>query len=126
YATPPDLAEWVNHLWWAKDINHPYLHTIYPPLAEALFFFGSLVNPFFLADFAPSFAWQVTFGWKIIVAIGVALTIHLLRHRRWDLVAAHPLYLATFVGNGHIDGFLVLAFAALVIIQGQRIELKQA
>jgi alpha-1,6-mannosyltransferase len=93
------------------DINRStYAHTIYPPLAEALFFVVTRVSE--------RLVWVRT-AMVLIEAAGIALLIRLLLLKamppeRILLYAWHPLTVWEFAGSGHLDAALV-ALAALAL-----------
>jgi len=110
-------AEEVTHLRdddiWPK-INHPWLPTIYPPMAQNIFLVTYLIGG------------DGTFTFKVISALFELLTIMtlLLLLRWWRLPRAHillylfaPIVLIEFYQSAHLDilalPFLVLALVSL-------------
>lgn len=127
YVTAPADHPQFAEVPWAEQLNYPELPTIYPPGAQALFAVATALNPWFYGPSRPeandrlgawsavkvASLWQASFGWKLVMAVFGALAIVLWRHRRWDLLLAHPLFLTKFALNVHIDGVLmVLVIAA--------------
>ncbi len=87
-----------------------YAHTIYPPLAEAMFFVVTRVSERII--------WVKT-AMVLIEAAGIVFLIRLLRLKamppeRILLYAWHPLAVWEFAGNGHLDAALV-ALVALAL-----------
>lgn len=87
-----------------------YAHTIYPPLAEAMFFVVTRVSA--------RVTWMKS-AMVLIEAAGIALMIRLLLLKalppeRILLYAWHPLAVWEFAGSGHLDAALV-ALVALAL-----------
>ncbi len=108
-------------------LNHPYLPTIYPAFSQwafalATFFNPMLWNGYLGWEWAPLFlvdsGVQLEIGWKIFSGLLAALSLSMLRHRRWDLFFLHPLVLITWLGNSHVDSVMV-AFL-IVLFEGFR------
>lgn len=101
---------------WATIINHPELPTIYPPLAEILFWISSYLNPYFIFDKSLSITnvSQVLIGWKILIGLLTVGIYFFYRKKRWDLIVCHPLYLYTVFANTHVDVLLILPMAFLL------------
>lgn len=126
YALAPSGHPHYDATPWAEPLNYKDLPTIYPPAAQALFAFSTLLNPYFWGKTSggglqPGFwpaikaarPWQAAMGWKLVMAVLAAAMVYLWRDRRWDLLLGHPLVLTKFMQNGHIDGVLmVLVMAA--------------
>lgn len=92
-----------------------YATTIYPPVAEYIFFLATRVNDSVIAMKAAMLAFE---------AAGAALLLRLLvllglPRERILVYAWHPLTLWEFAGNGHIDA-AVIAFLALALWARQR------
>ncbi len=119
---------------WHSHINHPELTTVYPPFAQLLFGFASAINPFFfqtlhqwnginLTEFVPKIVqqtfWPAELGWRLILIGFQILLLFTIRHRRWDLVLFHPLFLLTALTNLHLDS-VVLPLLALLGFHGMR------
>ena len=117
YRFAPQDSPLFSHISWAKHINHPHLPTIYPPAAQLFFHASCYLNPWPLQ--ADLNSWQVMFGWKMMVGFAAALLIYSMRHRRWDLVLLHPLFLLTILGNAHIDSLLIAALGVYLSMQKQ-------
>lgn len=92
-----------------ERINYPDVPTIYPPLAQLLFYASQVATP-----------WQLG-GWKGLllaadVATFVLLVLTLARLRRplaWVIVFAwSPLALKEITNSLHLDAFVVLGMAA--------------
>lgn len=85
-------------------VNHPELSTIYPPVAELVFFLFTGV------------AYDLR-AWKAFVLVSdlllIALLLRLLALRREPLsgivrYAWHPLPWISFAGEGHVDSFMLM------------------
>jgi alpha-1,6-mannosyltransferase len=92
-----------------------YATTIYPPVAEYIFFLATRINQSVMAMKAAMLAFE---------AAGVALLLRLLvllglPRGRILVYAWHPLTLWEFAGNGHVDA-AVIAFLALALWARQR------
>lgn len=103
-------------------LNHPQLPTIYPPLAQWVFGTSTVLNPMLwnevlgwewapVQNVSPGFKLEI--GWKIMTGLIAALSLIMLRSRRWDLFFLHPLILVTWLGNAHVD---VLMCASLIFL----------
>jgi hypothetical protein len=111
---------------WATQINHPEMTTVYPPAAQVIFGLSTFTNPFLYehsskrlsmwSEKVPqSLYWPWELGLRIVLGIATTILIFLLKSRRWDLVVFHPLFLLTSVANIHIDALLL---APLVVVLG--------
>jgi hypothetical protein len=110
---------------WARHINHPGMHTVYPPLAEILFAVSTHLNPFFSSSgvryglswaqqVLPHFVfWPWELGLRVLVGVALAGTVFVLKSHRWDLFLFHPLVFLTAIANIHVDA-LMLPLLALV------------
>lgn len=107
-----------------EQLNSPDYYTIYPPVAQAVFWFSNWCSPDSIAGTA--------LVMKIILCcfeIGtIVVMLHLLKHLKLPnktifLYALNPLILIEIVGNLHFEGvmifFLLLAIYALVQAKGQ-------
>lgn len=90
---------------WEKNINHPHLPTIYPPVAQIFFHIANYLNPWQIASNLNP--WRLMFGWKLTVALASGMFIYSMQSKRWDLIILHPLFLISVVGNAHLDGLLI-------------------
>ncbi len=92
-----------------KQINHPHLRTIYPPVAQGLFALAYWIKPFSLTS------WHlVLLGFDILAAVMV-LTLLRASKQRWSLWAVYlwnPLLISEAYHGGHLD----LVVAALLIL----------
>jgi alpha-1,6-mannosyltransferase len=92
-----------------------YATTIYPPVAEGIFFLATRVSDSVIAMKAAMLAFEAA-----AVALLLRLLVLLGLPRERILVYAwHPLTLWEFAGNGHIDA-AVIAFLALALWARQR------
>jgi hypothetical protein len=123
YALSPQeaISSTQNSPPWVSSINHPELHTIYPPLSQAAFVLSEVLRRFFFADVPnwsfltwPShFYWPFELGWRFVLGITSACAVVLLRSKRWDLLFFHPLFYATGFANVHVDVLLIPFLVAL-------------
>jgi alpha-1,6-mannosyltransferase len=99
-------------------VNHPFLTTIYPPVAQAGFALAHVLAP-----------WNFI-GWKLVVLAAECVTLLLLlgslrslgRPAIWaGIYWLHPLALKEFANSGHMDALLLpgLAGAAWAVAAGR-------
>ena len=128
--TPSEaLSNWKDVPLWAKNINHPELPTVYPPLAQLAFGVAGFLNdslvPFWqlanhsaerlgLGKLPSPVFWQAETGWRLVLACSGAYLVYVLRRKRWDLVVFHPLFLLTAVANVHLDALFLVPLALLL------------
>jgi alpha-1,6-mannosyltransferase len=130
--TPQETFEKFGSLGILSQINHPHLSTVYPPLAQFFFAVSSFLNPFvwpfvqtvtpLKEGFAenlfplilkvhkmapPSVYWYWEFGLRVATAFCVFGMIRLQKHKRWDLLVFHPLFLFCVCLNLHIDALSI-------------------
>jgi hypothetical protein len=112
-----------------QQLNHAELPTIYPPLAQWIFGMSTLFNPLLWHGYLgwewapveiPSLGFRLEIGWKIMAGLVAAISLVLLRTRRWDLFFLHPLILITWLGNTHVD-LLMCAFVIFLFEGGRRL-----
>jgi hypothetical protein len=99
-----------------RHVNHPEFVTIYPPAAQLVFAFGSLLSGGILGIKA------------VLVVMDIATCILILRFLsvmhvpswRAVLYAWHPLPVIEIAGSGHIDsaGLLLLMLCLMVVLSG--------
>jgi hypothetical protein len=108
----PHLAALRDEVIFPKINRSDYAPTIYPPVAEYIFFLGTRLRPSLTAMKATLLAFELT---------AVLLLLRLLRDSRLPrerilIYAWHPLTLWEFAGSGHVDAaivtFVVLALWA--------------
>ena len=123
YIHPPKHYPFFTTYLGHAQLNHVELRTIYPPFAQIVFLVSCYLNPFmwnlYLGwEWVPIYHidnyFQMEFGWKMICALMAIGTIWVFRNKRWDKLVFHPLFLMTWVGNGHVD-VLICGFMALAI-----------
>lgn len=124
YKYAPQELPFFKEVLWAQNINYALLPSVYPPIAQLLFQLSSYLNPFFWYEYlgwewAPELLitqiWQVTLGWKLLIAFSISLSIFLLRKKRVELLVFHPLFLLLGAGNAHIDILLVPVLALMFL-----------
>ena len=112
----PDHALAQEHHLAVERVNHPWLRTPYPPLAQAGFALAAWVEPFSLD------------AWRAVIVAAEAVTLVLLffllkamgRSPLWlALYWWNPLIVREFAGAAHMDALLMplLAGAALMMVQ---------
>lgn len=118
YAAPPNDAR-LDHLstgdpkWTTirSRVNHPDLPTIYPPVAEAVFFIAHALAP---GSVLVLKIVLVACDWAAMLFMIASL--RLLRRPVTDVVlyAWNPLVILMFAGSGHIDVVMVMFMSAAV------------
>lgn len=116
-------------------LNHPQLHTIYPPVAQWFFALSVLLNPplwngylgwLWAPEVQVPSGFLLEIGWKATVGLCAGALVYTMRHRRWDLFILHPLVLMTWIGNGHVDADLALFLALLFETGKAHAKLRQS
>jgi alpha-1,6-mannosyltransferase len=96
-------------------INHNYAPTMYPPVAEAIWFVTTRVSE--------SVTWMkitmILFEGIAIWALAQLLALSGLPRHRILLYAWHPLTVWEFAGSGHLDA-MAIAFIALALLARRR------
>lgn len=108
----PELAQLRDEAIYPKINRREWAHTIYPPVAQAIFFLTTRISE--------SVVWMKTTMviFELITIWAIARLLSLLgRPRQLLLIYAwHPLVVWEFAGSGHVDaiaiGFTALAFLA--------------
>jgi len=94
-----------------KINRRDYAHTIYPPMAEAIFLLTTRVSE--------SITWMkaIMIGFEAIAiwAIAQLLASYGLARQRILIYAWHPLVIWEFAGSGHVDP-IAIAFIALALL----------
>src|SRR5215469_706407 len=106
----PQLASLRDEAIFPNINRSDYAPTIYPPLAEYIFFLGTRLHPSLTAMKATLLAFELA---------GVLLLLRLLEDWRLPrdrilIYAWHPLTLWEFAGSGHVDAAIV-AFVVLAL-----------
>src|SRR6267142_6772022 len=96
-------------------INHNYAPTIYPPLAEAIWFVTTRVSESVTWMKITVILFEGIAIWAVMQLLGL---VGLPRHRIL-LYAWHPLTVWEFAGSGHLDG-IAIAFIALALLSRRR------
>lgn len=101
-----------------RQVNHPELHTVYPPLAQCLFTIAYRLSPGGLGGFHVLTLLAEIVTWLVLA---VALERRGLPHSRLVLLAWLPLLIFEGYLPGHLD-LLGLPFVALFVlnVQGAR------
>jgi len=91
------------------NVNHPQVPTIYPPLAESMFYAAHALAPgsvFVMKSFFVAF--------DLLALLFVALTLRALDRPATDMVlyAWNPLIIKAIAGSGHMDAMVAAALAA--------------
>jgi hypothetical protein len=111
----PELAHLRDDSIYPKINRRDYAHTIYPPLAEVLFFLTTRVSE--------DVRWMklTMVGFEVIAvwAIAQLLASFGLAPQRLLIYAWHPLVVWEFAGSGHVDA-IAIAFIALAFLALQR------
>lgn len=111
----PELAHLRDEVIYPKINRRDYAHTIYPPLAEVLFFLTTRVSE--------DVRWMklTMLGFEVIAvwAIAQLLASFGLAQQRLLIYAWHPLVIWEFAGSGHVDA-IAIAFIALALLALQR------
>lgn len=119
--SPPSGLQWLN-----AEMNSPSYHAIYPPLSQWVFATLHLPEKLQAGGWPDPHQWW--FRWRSMMFLSEALALLLFGRllgsaTRWGWAyAIHPLPLAEFVGNGHLDGLampLLLSAALLVKRSGR-------
>lgn len=108
----PELAPLRDDVIYPKINRRDWAHTIYPPVAQVVFFLTTRISE--------SVVWMkaTMLGFELITIWAVVQLLTLLgRPRQLALLYAwHPLVIWEFAGSGHVDaiaiGFIALAFLA--------------
>ena len=107
----PALAQLRDDKIYPRINRRDYAHTIYPPVAEAIYFLTTRVSE--------SVTWMkatmVFFEGIAIWAIAELLASFELPRQRILLYAWHPLIVWEFAGSGHLDA-IAIAFIALALL----------
>ncbi len=107
----PELAQLRDDKIYPKINRRDYAHTIYPPVAEALFLLTTRISE--------SIVWMklTMVGFEVIAvwAIAQLLASLGLPRERLLIYAWHPLIVWEFAGSGHVDAIAV-AFMALALL----------
>jgi hypothetical protein len=97
-----------------ERINHPWLRTIYPPVAQAAFGLAHLISP-----------WNIL-AWRLVLAI-FDLTVLVVLWRQSSALKGlmiygwNPLLIKEVYNSAHVDGLLLpLLLLSLVAIRRQR------
>jgi len=96
-------------------INHNYAPTIYPPLAEAIWFVTTRVSESVTWMKITVILFEGIAIWAVMQLLGL---VGLPRHRIL-LYAWHPLTVWEFAGSGHLDA-IAIAFIALALLSRRR------
>ena len=111
----PELAHLRDDVIYSKINRRDYAHTIYPPLAQVLFFLTTRISE--------SIVWmKVTMlGFEVIAIWAIAQLLTFFgRPRQLLLIYAwHPLVVWEFAGSGHVDAIAV-TFIAWAFLAWQR------
>jgi alpha-1,6-mannosyltransferase len=109
------LADLRDEMIYPKINRRDYAHTIYPPVAEAIYFLTTRISE--------SVTWMkaTMVGFEAIAlwAIAQLLAAFGLPRQRILLYAWHPLTVWEFAGNGHLDA-IAIAFIALALLARQK------
>lgn len=91
------------------NVNHPYVPTIYPPLAQFVFRLAHAIAPGSALVMK-----SLLTGFDLLAALLLALTLRRLGQpvTRVILYAWNPLVIKAFAASGHVDAVLVAALAA--------------
>ncbi len=91
------------------NVNHPWVPTIYPPLAQFVFRLAHAIAPGSVLVMKSLFT-----GFDLLAALLLALTLRRLGQptTRVILYAWNPLVIKAFAASGHVDAALVAALAA--------------
>jgi hypothetical protein len=111
----PELAQLRDETIYPKINRRDYAHTIYPPLAEVLFFLTTRVSEHITWMKLTMLGFEVIAVW----AIAQLLTSFGLAQQHLLFYAWHPLIVWEFAGSGHIDA-IAIAFIALAFLAWQR------
>jgi len=96
-------------------INHNYAPTIYPPVAEAIWFVTTRVSESVTWMKITVILFEGIAIWAVLQLLGL---VGLPRHRIL-LYAWHPLTVWEFAGSGHLDA-IAIAFIALALLSRRR------
>jgi len=91
------------------NVNHPYVPTIYPPLAQFVFRLEHAIAPGSVLVMK-----SLLTGFDLLAALLPALTLRRLDRRATHVIlyAWNPLVIKAFAASGHVDAALVAALAA--------------
>jgi hypothetical protein len=107
----PELTHLRDDVIYPKINRRDYAHTIYPPLAEVLFFLTTRISE--------NVVWMklTILGFEVIAVWAMAqlLNIFGLPPQRLLIYAWHPLAVWEFAGSGHVDA-IAIAFIALAFL----------
>ena len=107
----PELAQLRDDKIYPKINRRDYAPTIYPPLAEALFFVTTRISESVVWMKLTMLLFEVVAGW----AIFQLLTSFGLPRQRLLIYAWHPLVIWELAGSGHVDA-IAIAFIALTFL----------
>ncbi len=111
----PSLAQLRDDKIYPKINRRDYATTIYPPLAEAIYFLATRISE--------SVTWMkaTMLGFEAIAiwAIAQLLASFGLSRQRVLIYAWHPLIVWEFAGSGHVDA-LAVAFITLALLERRR------
>lgn len=107
----PELAPLRDDKIYPKINRRDYAPTIYPPLAEALFFVTTRISESVVWMKLTMLLFEVVAGW----AIFQLLTSFGLPRQRLLIYAWHPLVIWELAGSGHVDA-IAIAFIALTFL----------
>jgi len=111
----PELAQLRDETIYPKINRKDWAHTIYPPVAQVVFFLTTRISE--------SVTWMkaTMLGFELVTIWAVAQLLTLLgRPRQLVLLYAwHPLVIWEFAGSGHVDA-MAIAFIALAFLAWQK------
>jgi alpha-1,6-mannosyltransferase len=111
----PELAHLRDETIYPKINRKDWAHTIYPPVAQVIFFLTTRISE--------SVTWMkaTMLLFELVTFWAVAQLLTLLRRPRQLLImyAWHPLVIWEFAGSGHVDA-ISIAFIALALLAWQR------
>jgi len=111
----PELAQLRDETIYPKINRRDWAHTIYPPVAQFVFFLTTRISE--------SVTWMkaTMLGFELVTIWALAQLLTLLdRPRQLVLLYAwHPLVIWEFAGSGHVDA-IAIAFMALAFLAWQK------
>jgi hypothetical protein len=111
----PELAQLRDETIYPKINRRDWAHTIYPPVAQIVFFLTTRISE--------SVTWMkaTMLGFELVTIWAVAQLLTLLGRPRQLLLlyAWHPLVIWEFAGSGHVDA-MAIAFIALAFLAWQK------
>ncbi|HEU4834300.1 MAG TPA: glycosyltransferase family 87 protein [Pyrinomonadaceae bacterium] len=111
----PELAHLRDDAIYPKINRRDWAHTIYPPVAQVVFFLTTRISE--------SVTWMkaTMLGFELVTIWAVTQLLTLLGRPRQLLLlyAWHPLVIWEFAGSGHVDA-IAIAFIALAFLAWQR------